>query len=248
MDRITILSIDFDFFQQVSIDTLRTCYPDGVDVPTMLSKITWAGHYNVVSEAEKLIKVTTNRAQLDQMKSILSQCENCRNVMIANSHLRIYEFIHEIMEQRKSSYLDIINCDMHHDMVNDNIEVDCGNWLGRIAEEYDTRIKWIANPISKKVFGIEDERFNAIETKLDIINPKAVDAVFLARSDNWTPPHLDKDFKELYDHIADTFSEPSRHCPVLAERGIMEPRTLGEILQQLDSFTTRKIGSDKDKK
>ena len=52
-----ILSIDFDYFQDVSRDTLLECYPDGYDLPTKQSILTWSGYYNNPKTAEKLKKV-----------------------------------------------------------------------------------------------------------------------------------------------------------------------------------------------
>jgi len=237
MKRVTVLSIDFDFFQKVDEDTLKHCYPDGVDVSTQVSKFTWAGYYTNLATAKKLSAVTTDDDKMKQMKDILSKCTNATDIKIANSHLHIYEFIHELMERHKSSYLDIINCDMHHDLTNHNIEVDCGNWLGRIAEEYDTRIRWVANPISKKMFGLDDERFSMIGTDLSIINPNKVDAIFLCRSDNWTPPHLDKDFHALFEHIKDTFvvGQMGKYA-VTAEQCVMEPRDMTEDLRMAEEI------------
>lgn len=40
-----VLSIDFDYFQNVNADTIRSCYPDGIDLPTELSTIVWSGYY-----------------------------------------------------------------------------------------------------------------------------------------------------------------------------------------------------------
>ena len=240
MKRVTVLSIDFDFFQKVDKDTLVTCYPDGVDVSTQLSKFTWAGYYVNLNTAKKLADVKVDEDKLNQMKDIISKCENVEFVKVANSHFHIYSFIQDLMSEYKSSFLDVINVDMHHDLMNKNINVDCGNWLGRIAEEYDTRIKWIANPISKEMFGLTDDRFSMISTDLGIINPKKIDAIFLCRSDNWTPPHLDKDFDSLYQHITDTFVGCS-NADVRAEQGIMKPRDMTDELKMAEEIEKFKI-------
>ena len=39
---LNVLSIDYDFFQTVDIDTLATCYPDGHDLPTEIANVIWA--------------------------------------------------------------------------------------------------------------------------------------------------------------------------------------------------------------
>ena len=66
-----ILSIDFDYFQDVSRDTLLECYPDGYDLPTQLSILTWSGYYNNPKTAEKLKKVESLKDELNSMKEII---------------------------------------------------------------------------------------------------------------------------------------------------------------------------------
>ena len=45
MRPINILSIDFDYFQNVDSKTLLMHYPDGIDLPEELSRFIWASHY-----------------------------------------------------------------------------------------------------------------------------------------------------------------------------------------------------------
>lgn len=53
MRPINILSIDFDYFQNVDSKTLLMHYPDGIDLPEELSRFIWASHYaNPYAEKE----------------------------------------------------------------------------------------------------------------------------------------------------------------------------------------------------
>ena len=55
---------------------------------------------------------------------------------------------------------------MHHDIFNDNAELDCGNWISNLIKdnviaksspkEYKS-IRWIANPISLDTYGLSDK-------------------------------------------------------------------------------------------
>ena len=65
-----VLSIDFDFFQEVDVETLFY-YPDGHDFSTDFSKFIWAGHYANSHDAELLEKVTVNQKLLTEIKTIL---------------------------------------------------------------------------------------------------------------------------------------------------------------------------------
>ena len=155
--RLRVLSIDFDYFQVVDKDTVQSCYPDGIDLDTNLSTIVWAGHYAIPSQKEKLDKVFCNQEELRLIQHILNNnCKATAPVCIANSHVHIYDFIHESMESFAATSVDVTNVDMHHDLFNGNPNLDCGNWLMHIHNEIpNTRISWVANPVSEQsVHGI----------------------------------------------------------------------------------------------
>ena len=58
-----------------------------------------------------------------------------------------------------------------------------------------------------------------ISTSLKNIKDMQFDAIFLCRSDTWTPPHLDGYFTELCTCMLDHFGE------IYAEKNITSPRT-----------------------
>lgn len=195
-----ILSIDFDYFQDVSRDTLLECYPDGYDLPTQLSILTWSGYYNNPKTAEKLKKVEILKDELNSMKEILQsdQILDDADIMITNSHVWIYDFIHEYIKPTQEIYC--VNVDLHHDFKNGSSSVDCGNWVYHLKKEFkkDFVFRWIPNPISREVYGLIEKDFDClfIESLENIKNMK-FDAVFLCRSDNWFAPHLDSYFDEI---------------------------------------------------
>ncbi len=217
---IKILSIDFDYFQKVSKETLEI-YPVGIDRSTEISEIIWNSLYH--DYADILQKVTVMHDELDKLKKILLYQRTDIPVMAANSHRHIYDFIHDYVSADKE--LCVVNADMHHDMFNDNDTVDCGNWLKFIYQEYRTKLLWICNPVSKEMYGIAEQDCTAkkslyklLPESLDIISGKQFDMIFLCRSDIWTPPHLDCYFSELCEIMQRHFDEVCIHDCITQER------------------------------
>ena len=225
-----VLSIDWDYFQNVTKETVQKYYPDGIDLPTNLSEIVWGSKYTMY--ASELSEVTLLCDEYNSLLALLSkQNRNCP-VMIANSHSHIYGFIHSYLRGK----IQITNIDMHHDIINDNAELDCGNWISNLIKdnviaksspkEYKS-IRWITNPISLDTYGLSDELDPQMQKTLtnlcqcksvsDICNEK-FDIIYLARSDNWSPPHLDTYFCDLVKKIKERFFD------IVVERGIDKPR------------------------
>lgn len=215
---LNILSIDFTFFQDVDVDTLKNQYPDSIDVSTLLSQIAWAARYQ--TDADKILSVKTNADKLHEIQDILTKCRANIPVMVSRSHKDIYEFIHEGARVKKTSKVDITNVDLHHDMFNDNYVIDCGNWLKFVAEDFDANITWIANPVSKECYGLTGREFSNIGIDLSIIEPEKVDAVFLCRSDAWLPPHLDPHFLELINVMRGHFRD------IYIDKDVERPREI----------------------
>ena len=218
-----ILSIDFDYFQNVDADTVTSCYPDGIDLPSVVSEITWASHYSVAYTNERLNKVGIREDELNMLYSILDIQRSDIPVMVSYTHRHIYDFVNELTDYDFSTRISMTNLDMHHDMFNDNEEVDCGNWVIHLMNTYPKYFhKWIANPISKEAYGFnegENEFDELVSTSLKDIKGEKYDAIFICRSDNWLPPHLDNKFDELLSQIKHNFRN------IKMQEGTLEPRT-----------------------
>ena len=93
---LNVLSIDFDYFQKVSKDVLMNCYPDGLDLSTELSIFTWSGYYNNPNSAKELQTVGILEDELNHLKKLLlsDRISDDAEVMVTNSHVFIYELIH----------------------------------------------------------------------------------------------------------------------------------------------------------
>lgn len=218
-----VLSIDFDYFQNTNVNCLKQCYPNGIDRINEQSTEAWLSYYTRTKTARELLKVNIYKPEYEKaLKLIKSQDSKC-TAMIANSHISIYKLICTEMEYRNEKKLWISNIDMHHDMFNDNPELDCGNWIEHIKNKYiNTRMEWIANPISRLMYGLEGEQYDVIKTGIDTMKRNSFDVVFLCKSDNWLPPHLDCKFIEMAKCMINTFDNIRVQDTVLQERNYKE--------------------------
>ena len=216
-----ILSIDFDYFQLASREIFINYYPDGLDLPTLLSTIVWGTHYS--SNPNLIKQVRINKTKLAQIIKILKLQRKDTPVLITQSHIDIYDFIHEKANNNK---IKLINVDMHHDMFENNIEdgiIDCGNWLYYIDKEYDADITWIGNRTSSSLF-FTDKNIKCIKN-LGYANGKIFDAIFICRSDNWTATHLDEYFDNLIHECINHFDK----C--IIENSVSQPRNYIEMMK-----------------
>lgn len=224
---LNVLSIDFDFFQTVEETVIKEHYPDGVDLPTELTIFTWGSHY-ANKNCEQLIRnVGINETRLNELLAILSNNKAKEpKVLIANSHRHIYDFILE--NYSKSTKLNLVNIDMHHDMFNDNPKLDCGNWVKHITNAITNySLTWIANPISLSVYKLDENEFDMVRYDFENIKDMDFDLIFLCRSDTWTPPHLDEYFHNIVKHIAAIYDN------VLIENQVSKPRDFEDYVTQL---------------
>lgn len=215
MKTMRVLSIDWDYFQRVSVDTMRDCYPDGLDVSTWLSEITWGNHY--ATDSDRINQIGLMNSEYETLISILLRQDKSCPVMIANSHVNAYDFILKHLADNEK--ISLVNVDMHHDLINDNENVDCGNWIGKLIAEgrvgcMRDNLKWIHNPVSFSMYDIDPTdgtefgkllaRLDGGDTLQNIRNEK-YDLIFLARSDTWSPPHLDDQFNLLVNIMREHF-------------------------------------------
>lgn len=223
---LNVLSIDFDFFQVVDKNTLLSCYPDGTDLPTELSAMVWNSHYAHKATEKKLKQVHVNKPLMNQMRQIINRsCDMLLpESMIVNSHRHIHKFIMDYLQDRPFySSINLVNVDMHHDMTNGSDKLDCGNWISHVKKDakeqgIETKVTWITNPVSNQVYDNPEKEFDCIQTDFSDIENLKWDLIFLCRSDNWVPPHLDDEFTNL----AELIQHRSAEC--LTENHIMTSR------------------------
>lgn len=223
MKPLYVLSIDFDVFQTFpNIDTLNAM-PDGIDLSPRLSDIVWATRYAYTDPTCKLEQIKFDQKNASHvLQEMQKHIAPDTNAMITNSHVHIYDFIMKHFNTQKHTGILLDHLDMHHDMFNENPELDCGNWIGHLKKQTKLIINWYPNQISPKAYGLDDD--DAIMKHIHTEPYHAVssyyDCIFICRSDPWFAPHLDHyfhDYFQIYKHILPNLR---------AEQRIMEPRDL----------------------
>lgn len=201
-----VLSIDFDFFQDTTLKAL-THYPDGCDYSTQMSEAIWAARYK--TNAKELLNVQINKSLYQTMIQILKAQNSNVPVLITRSHKDAYGFIKGF---KKVEWLDLVNVDLHHDITNQNKELDCGNWIRYAIQDFKkVNFRWIARKVSVDTYEIEESEqkdFHMSFGLSPLLNEK-FDAIFLCRSDAWLPPHLDTYFDEMKKVCVSRFEDAS---------------------------------------
>jgi len=234
-----VLSIDFDYFQDVTRDDVAD-YPDGLDLPPALSADVWASHY---AYKESLSSLKLNENEIRLMKNILLEQKRVKSVKIALSHKDIYQ---HIKDEYDGSGLDVVNVDMHHDMFNDNPELDCGNWGFHVIKDFNASFSWVANKISKECYGMTGEEFGVIKESLSEIAGEQFDLIFLCRSDNWLPPHFDKEFTTLAKTLISLSIIKNYDCMV--QKSALEPRQYDDTAKTLKKMRDKMYHDAKKKR
>lgn len=226
-----VLSIDFDYFQNATVQQLY-CYPDGLDLPTSLSTYVWVSHYSQARTRETLEQVTADEKGLALLRKVLlKNSKTEKPVMIVQSHKLIYDFVMDNYELGDYDGLSLINVDMHPDYKNNNDrEVDCGNWVSFLEKEFEGNFDftWVANKVSEEMFPAPEELKGRTTQSLDILKDKEFDAIFICRSDNWLPPHLDSHFDKLFNFCIEMFGR------ALVDGQITTPREYMEQVKQME--------------
>lgn len=232
---LNVLSIDFSYYQNIQKDTLNK-YPEGKDVSSDMTEMIWSSYY--AKNESSLREITTNRGEIDKTITYLKTCNKNIPVMISANHSPIYEFLCNQMHDTNSIKLHLIHIDMYHDMFNDNYELDNGNWIKFISEDFDTFTEWITNPVSKSLYGLDSPKFTNIRTSIpsnpnELLDPTTINAIFLCKNNALLPPHLDPDFKKLTDYIENTYT----NVTVLKQADKI--RDIGELVKQKRELLTK---------
>lgn len=192
MSRLKILSIDWDYFINATAEERYTLFPDGgnENIPYYIQDIIWTTHYN-----GKLENIGVKEEDLELTKGLIAGSFD--KIMITNSHKHIYNFIEENLF---GDEIDVVNIDFHHDLFGagdaKRQEVDCGNWMSKLFENYDCKYRWIKQEDSMK--GVETQICPTKEVKFEDILNEEFDLLFICKSGVWSPPHLDKFFNDTF--------------------------------------------------
>ena len=190
-----ILSIDFDYFIDITSEERDLYFPKGNDgISKANLKLMWKERY---LRHPKLRDVGVIKDYYI-LKEFLALSNIHKNKFhVADSHKSIRKIIDRIPW---SSQLKIVNIDFHHDYYHyysggDNF--NCGNWLRRIIEERpNTKVKWVRREDSQ-IYSLEGEFPFENTTDIGPIFEENFDYIFICRSPEWSPPHLTSKFEEL---------------------------------------------------
>lgn len=238
---VSVLSIDFDYFQNADLNVIKE-YPDGIDLPAELSTIVWSSKYADPRLGSQIKSVALLDNELLILKELIGRQDPAANVMIASSHLAIYDWIHSKISVGEKFTLH--NVDMHHDLFNNNKQVDCGNWVSHIFKDYGRKnvsFRWVVNPITLDMYGFDLDEKSKLEMNIstslrDLIN-RQYQYIFLCRSDSWLPPHLDRAFTETALMLYERFSDGE----VLAEPSVLRPRNYEQYANQIGKCFQSKL-------
>jgi len=198
---INVFSIDFDFWVP---EDPRWDFGH-CEAPFFMEEL-WAIRLSQClakgEDLRKLMRIADEHSSpRDFHKFIKERCKipkSCK-VAIAESHSSAFYFL----ERQKD--LHIINIDAHHDLGYNGSEegdVDCGNWIAKLAQKGKVARVTQVYPKWKKGKNMEADPSYVdidliIEYGLDKVPAVALSRIFLCRSGAWVPPWLDNDFYGL---------------------------------------------------
>lgn len=186
-----ILSIDFDYFIDTTIEVRDNCFPDGYDnFSPAMTQFIWNSRYDFYEDILKNIGLI---ADYGTMCEFLANLKGGK-VLIADSHREIQNFFSEIKADEE---LEIINIDFHHDMyVTGGDTLDCGNWLRFLVDlKPDANVTWVRREDSD-VESLDGDFPYHHTTDISEVHGE-FDLIFICFSSPWTPPHLLDDFKRM---------------------------------------------------
>lgn len=195
-----ILSIDFDYFIDVSSKERDIYFPKGSDqVPDNKLKSMWEERYLKYPKLKEVGVIDEYYA----LKNFLVLLDIHKNKFYkADTHKYIKKLIDKIPWNLP---LRIVNVDFHHDFYHyftDGDKYNCGNWLRRLIEDRpDTEVKWVRRKDSQ-IYSLEGKF--PYEHTIDIksVFSDKFDYIFMCRSPEWSPPHLSDKFEELADSVS----------------------------------------------
>ena len=192
-----VLSIDFDYFINATMDIRNNIFPNGcdeMDIEELKSK--WEHTYSEHSEVCNIKVIDTFFNFLELIKSHSSHFEA---IQIDNSH----KYIHSTLEALRNETVEVLNIDFHHDMYHlGGDTVNCSNWA-RLFLEHNNQSKYVwcmrDDSDTRTLFGeVECEKTtDLIGSVTDFLKGDEPIICFVCFSPEWTPPHLLKEYNML---------------------------------------------------
>jgi hypothetical protein len=206
-----ILSIDWDYFIDATLEQRVALFPDGNDrLGNEINKIVWQTRYG--SEGEELSSIRLDEESFNSTMDYLYRVRNNHlspyvNTVITNSHKYLYYFVTE--HSTSDRPIKMFHIDYHTDSYGYKEEVDCGNWVDHLDKYLDDRarkfstIKWLGrydseeNINSPKLIKRTDIDGYIERTVDKFFHGNIPDLIFICKSNQWSPPHLDDHFDKM---------------------------------------------------
>ena len=207
-----ILSIDWDYFIDISKSDKVLYFPDGGEYISQLMNQIWVQRY-VFENKDKMEKVYIEKDKIniltDWLKKVEPQLKNTE-LYVTLGHQDIAGMIMDKIDLKDD--LNIVNIDDHHDSygneeVIEEKQVNCGNWVNFLENRgYNMKIDWI----HRKDSDFDKEKLNKIITptlEYEKFKYQIPDYIFLCKSPGFSPPHLDIEFINLFSKIFEYVKE-----------------------------------------
>ena len=168
---LNILSLDFDYFLKFENDdtSVLSEFPDGTEAFLQYNDIVWANRLATKEVEDKIKTVKCNEDEFAKVYVFLNDCKADIPVMIANSHVHIYDFI--LSHAKQGQDLRILNLDFHHDAYNTSQELNCGNWALKLKER--TEILYHISGLLLKMVGVVQEAQFLVSYKKHIVSRRS---------------------------------------------------------------------------
>lgn len=193
----SILSIDFDYFINVSAKDREYLFPSDIS-ETMSSKEIdklWEECYKEHPEIYDIGLVDNFRFMWDYLHYLVSECGSSLLCLNTDSHAYAYDFVKGFISRGD---VHITNIDFHHDYYfMYGGRVTRANWLMKACSDFNIKdVLWIAREDSE-VTSLGGDFPYPYTTDISKIKNR-YDGVFICFSPEWTPPHL----RKYYDYMA----------------------------------------------
>ena len=260
-----ILSLDWDYFIDATDTERFMMFPDGGNENrnNKLAEFLWTSRYSdyiAQKTFNSKVKLLTDfNAEEKLMDDVVVFVKKWRKpdtaITVALRHMDIDKHMTGI-----ASPVSVINVDFHHDCYihSRSRDYNSSNWAaiflaGNVIDNYC----WVRKEDSDDVFSIIkgegeppilDGKNITVSTdilKVEFVDGKGIDKIFLCLSPPWSPPHLDSHFKSFISQLYDAIemkdklvwsSDPNRWTPrIIADIEKRSKKTIETVEQFLVS-------------
>lgn len=193
---INVLSIDFDYFIDTSVEVRNTCFPYAEDTAEAEEvNRRWEQSYRDYPNLCEIGLIRDYDLIQDYLGTIIRK--HAPIVMVRESHRELYEAV----RQRANRIERLVNVDFHHDWycMYGGGEVTCANWLRKLEEVFPPirDMVWVKRADSETDCLAGKFPYHMTEDIRSVMERTDYGLIYLCYSPEWTPPHLRDAFLQL---------------------------------------------------